>query len=374
MYLFIFLTLCALLISNTRAQCSGQPNAALVGLKVQYDLNPDETSIEVKTFSGSITTTPINLNAASEVNAYKEANICLGRKTLSEISIKDSGGNGFFGSGYAAVSVNDRLLATVSDFGDEVSYMFYADTVTCNSDEIPFVLDIKYDSSPESTSWTLTDTNSGSVILSNSNVGNTNYLANKFLTVTQCVSVNNKVYQFSITNDDGFTAPAFYRIFADYDLIKVGNGFTGTETQEFTLDGSTTPIPITVSPTPVPVPVDPNSCVDNFKARFQGEDGDGNSQMQPCVWLDPDDRAVLKETYCQTVDARAACPHTCGVCVDDECADEQGVKFTLNGRFGYNCGYIRNRLTSNYDRYFNDFCTGGDGAEKCKKTCRKCNA
>jgi hypothetical protein len=90
---------------------------------------------------------------------------------------------GITGSGFASISVKDRLTASVSNFSSEVAYYFVPDTQRCGT-KPRFILDLKLDSSPSETLWNLSDAD---IIISQVVLGNVAVLANMFITVDKCI-------------------------------------------------------------------------------------------------------------------------------------------------------------------------------------------
>jgi hypothetical protein len=170
---------------------------------------------------------------------------CIDASKLYKISVKDQ--DGITGSGFAYISVNDRLIASVSNFSSEVAYYFVPDTQRCGT-KPRFILDLKLDSSPSETLWNLSDAD---IIISQVVLGNVAVLANMFVTVDKCIDAGS--FTFTITDSDGIADPGFFRVFVESTLKAVGGGNNGFKGTFFTSFITTfVMLPPTVSPTPFP--------------------------------------------------------------------------------------------------------------------------
>lgn len=368
-------------------------NSAKLSLTIQYDNTPEQTSVEIREFTtGSQTTTEITLDRG-ENKLEENIENCIPKDQLTQITLKDSEGDGFFGNGYATISINDRLIATVSDFGAEVSYFVFPHEYGCPSGaaenpELPFVFDIKHDGSPGQTIWSLVS--DGDILVSNTDVGNANILANQFLTVSKCIpEVSDNV--FEITDTNGIASPGFYRLFATYNLIAVGggdDGFTGSETTPFKLDFTDRSPPVetaTLAPSMAP---SRSGCSDDFEAKFSAADG----KEHPCIYLSDVNRRetaipqfcfnsaeTLKDDTNQThyLTVQRHCPYTCDTCLDKSasCVDDEDAKFMIDNKGGRDCRWVRVRLTSNYVKKFDQLCGAGkNGSIHCKQSCLSCDS
>ena len=336
-----------LTLGTTIAQCS--TGKAKLGIEVKYDGSSSQT-----TFQLDGTTLPVSQQDNQLVSFFR----CVDPGTLHKIAVKDA--DGLSGSAYASISINDRLIASISEFTSEVVYYFVGDPQVCDAGDARFVLDLKFDSSPAQTLWTLKKTSTNQDVISQTVVGDPAVLASQFLTVDKCLDV--APYSFSIVDANGISSPGFYRIFIESTLLAVGGGdqgFTGTSTTSFIVSEVTAP---TVAPTPIPT-TDP--CDDEKKVTIFINSTIGNV---PCRWLQtrPDEQPI----YCkpgQLSNAYNICEETCGKCTDT-CEDSPGT-FVANNGVSRSCYWLADDPVNRQPLY----CKPGTTAwTLCKETCDNC--
>lgn len=341
--LVIFLTLGA-----TVAQC-GTAKTKL-GIEVKYDASSSQT-----TFQLDGTTLPVSQQDNQLVSFFR----CVDPGTLHKITVKDT--DGLSGSAYASISINDRLIASISEFSSEVVYYFVGDHQVCDTGDARFVLDLKFDSSPVQTLWTLTKTSTNQNLISQTVLGDAAVLANQFLTVDKCLDVG--PYSFSIVDANGIGSPGFYRVFIESTLLAVGGGdqgFTGTSTTSFIVAEVSAP---TVAPTPIP---SSDPCDDEKLVTIFINSTIGNVR---CRWLQtrPDEQPI----YCkpgQASNAYNICEETCGKCTDT-CDDSSvGTFIAING-ISRPCSWLADDPVNRQPVY----CKPGTTAwTLCKETCDNC--
>lgn len=348
------------------AQCGA--GTAKLTFEVMFDSDPGQTSVDLVNYAGDTLDT-ITLPITPAANTLVSYSTCVSINTLYKIAVKDSAGNGMSGQGYVSIAINDRLIASISDFSSEAAYYLVADGDDCGNTETRAVVNIRFDGLPAETTWSITNAGTNVPVISQGIVGsdsvrtrNTAALANQFLYIDKCILPGN--YAFSITDANGINSPGFYRLFNEYNLLAVGGSQSGTSSTSFI--ASDTPAP-TAAPTK-------DICDDNQFEKFLDDTG----VMQPCIWLLA--RPNKKELLCSatgdfkdnTPNARDVCEETCEVCTDD-CVDNNNVHFPIDGKTGRNCEWVRVRVQFDDAFWRGMLCVPGNPAwENCKETCEDC--
>lgn len=328
------------------AQCG--TSKVKLGIEVKYDGSSSQT-----TFQLDGTTLPVSQQDNQLVSFFR----CVDPGTLHKIAVKDA--DGLSGSAYASISINDRLIASISEFTSEVVYYFVGDRQVCDTGDARFVLDLKFDSSPAQTLWTLTKTSTNQNLISQTVVGDSAALGNQFLTVDKCLDAG--PYSFSIVDGNGISSPGFYRVFIESTLLAVGGGdqgFTGTSTTSFVV-ASVTP---TAAPTPI---ASSDPCDDEKLVTFFINATIGNVR---CRWLQT--RPGEQPIYCKPdhpSNAYNICEETCGKC-SDACEDSPGT-FVANNGVSRSCYWLADDPVNRQPLY----CKPGTTAYTlCEETCDNC--
>jgi hypothetical protein len=370
------------LFGTAAAQTNCGVNQGKLTVSVKFDGSPGQTSVQLLDVTSN--NSPTNLPIAQLANTLVDYETCVARNRVYKVTARDSGGNGISGGGYVSVSVNDRLIASVGDFGSEASWFFFADGQDCPSGQSRFVFNIKYDNDVAGTQFTLLRNSNNNALVSNESLQVTDALANGYLNLDKCVAIG-QAHTFNINKSNGLPT-GFYRAFNEYTLIASSGGpqgFKGSQQTQFTptiipVGGAPTPAGMPSGPTPTgPTPSSPAACDDNQFGTFL----DNTGKAQPCIWLnDKSRRDTAIPTYCPTSSpsgARFICPETCGVC-SDTCNDDDSVSFSVDGQSGRNCVWVRVRIQAN-DAYWRPrLCVpnsvAGPGAwTNCKETCENCS-
>eukprot|EP00548_Thalassiothrix_antarctica_P000677 CAMPEP_0194142322 /NCGR_PEP_ID=MMETSP0152-20130528/11606_1 /TAXON_ID=1049557 /ORGANISM="Thalassiothrix antarctica, Strain L6-D1" /LENGTH=368 /DNA_ID=CAMNT_0038841241 /DNA_START=81 /DNA_END=1187 /DNA_ORIENTATION=- len=345
---------------------NGCDNSAKLTITVKFDNDPDDISVNLEDVDTQ-NSNDIELNGvAGETKVVEE---CISMNKLSKITVRDAGGDGFTDGGYIAIAINDRLIATLSDFGRERTYFVHPDNFVCPGTgadtQLPFVVDIKFDNAPEETTWSLLQNDVD--LLSTLGSFDKSILSNGFLTMTRCI-LETGTYSFQIDDTNGIESPGFYRIFSDYNLLGVGGVFEESETTQFTIDFSDRSPPVgiaTQSPTMRPTPA---GCYDDFNFRFYSETNDNDNN--PCIYLR--DRPDYHELHCEDPDIAHYCRNTCQTCTSS-CADNDNAKFDFEGKSGRDCVYVRVRMTVDIEKFEPRFCAEGSNVTiNCPESCKLC--
>lgn len=359
-----------LALGSAAAVSCGVGQAKLT-IDIRYDGNPGQTTVDLVDYSGATITTE-TLPIAQTANTLISYTPCVSINKLYKVALRDSAGNGLAGQGYASVSVNERLIASISDFGAEAAYYFVADGNECNVGESRAVVNIRYDAFPAETTWSILNTATNGVITSSDSIGtggsvrdrNVALLANAFLNVDKCIPAPGS-FTFAITDADGINSPGFYRFFDGYNLLAVGGAASGTVTTSFTT--SDTP-----APTPAPTI---ETCNDAVSEKFMSDEG----KLEPCVYLlsRPAKIALLcpadSDFKNLSPNARDVCEETCGKCSDNCPPDDEDAKFAINGKLGRTCEWVRLRLVDNEAFWRMALCMEGMPAwENCNEACNNC--
>jgi len=340
-------------------------------LHIQFDEHAKQIGWELKDLcENSVVASDIYDNDSPSSITFRK---CL-TESIYQFNIFDSFGYGL-GTGQYEVFYNDELVGTGSNFGSKDSLEFGQNlcspthspyptqtpptsipTIPYDCNDVPFKLQIQYDSYPHEISWEVEDLCRKSVVLSN----NYDYYtpANSNIIARGCLKSSK--YRFTLFDSygDGLQNPGQYEIFYNDDSVGKGSEFEYEDSFEFGQCSPThspypTQTPTTSSPTESPTPYDCDGVP--FKLHIQFDQFPDDTSWEVKSLCDDDENSVILSDRYDDQDIPANSTVTAKFCLT-----ASKYQFTIFDSFGDGLNWGK------YDIFYNEELveTGSDIGQK----------